>query len=97
MRFLSSTSTLTHYSSVKVGQIWCGWVTTERSGIRMIFVRSGLMFSDLNIKINRLKAVKLWIDLSQSSYKLNNSIYGSVAFRILSPNFSIFNIDLYGN
>jgi hypothetical protein len=33
--------------------------------------------------------VKLSILLSQSSYKLKSNIYGSVAFNILSPNFSI--------
>lgn len=69
----------------------------ESSGVRIILALSGLTLIALKININRLKAVKLYTDFSQSSYRLNKSIYGSVAFNILSPNFSIFIIDLKGS
>lgn len=89
-KFFNSASTFTHSSSVKVGQIWFGFVITFLFGLKIALVFSKFTCSDLKIKTNLEKAVKLLIELSQSSYKLNTTIYGSVAFKIKSPNFSIF-------
>ncbi len=77
--------------------MWWGRVIVALSGFRIIFALSVLICIALRIRINLLKAVKLSMPFSQSSYKLNRSIYGSVAFRILSPNFSIFRQAWKGN
>mmetsp|Transcript_122947 Transcript_122947/g.353172 ORF Transcript_122947/g.353172 Transcript_122947/m.353172 type:complete len:220 (-) Transcript_122947:2133-2792(-) len=90
MRSFNCTSTWIHSSSVKLGHTWCGCVTVVLSGFRMTLVRSGFTCSARKMRIIRLKAVYDEIDLSQSSYKLNKTISGWVAFRIKSPNFSIF-------
>mmetsp|Transcript_13258 Transcript_13258/g.35039 ORF Transcript_13258/g.35039 Transcript_13258/m.35039 type:complete len:220 (-) Transcript_13258:822-1481(-) len=90
MRSLSCTSTWIHSSSVRLGQTWCGCVTVVLSGLRMTLVRSGLTCRERRIRIMRLKAVYEEIDFSQSSYRLKSTISGCVAFRIRSPNFSIF-------
>ena len=59
-------------------------------GLKIILAFSILLCKALKIRINLEKAVNEEIELSQSSYKLNSSICGSVADKIKSPNFSIF-------
>mmetsp|Transcript_19611 Transcript_19611/g.66711 ORF Transcript_19611/g.66711 Transcript_19611/m.66711 type:complete len:220 (+) Transcript_19611:1136-1795(+) len=90
MRSLSAISTLIHCSSDRSGQMWCGCVTTVMSGFRSIRAFSGLTCSERRMRMRRLKAVYDEMLLSQSSYTLKSTICGSVAFRMRSPNFSIF-------
>lgn len=77
--------------------MWCDCVTTDLSGVNIIFALSGCKCRALKIMISLPKHVKLRTDFYQSSYKLNINIFGSVALRILSPNFSIFKHAWNGN
>lgn len=82
------TSTGTHSSSVRVGQMWWGSVIVVLSGLRMTLVRSAFTCKARRIRIRREKAVYEEMVFSQSSYRLNSTICGSVAFKIMSPSFS---------
>jgi len=97
MRFLSSTSTFTHSSAVKVGQTWWGSTFVYLSGLKIIFVFWISTLIDLNIRISLEKHVWGATVYYQSSYRLYSSISGYVAFKIQSPNFSIFKQALKGN
>mmetsp|Transcript_59689 Transcript_59689/g.141213 ORF Transcript_59689/g.141213 Transcript_59689/m.141213 type:complete len:220 (+) Transcript_59689:826-1485(+) len=89
MRSLSATSTLIHSSSDSVGQMWWGCVMVPLSGLRMILDLSALTWRARSMRMRREKAVYDEMLLSQSSYRLNSNICGSLALRIRSPNFSI--------
>lgn len=82
------TSTGTHSSSVRVGQMWWGSVIVVLSGLRMTLVRSAFTCKARRMRIRREKAVYDEMVFNQSSYRLNNTICGSVAFKIMSPSFS---------
>ena len=66
-------------------------------GLIIARVLSALTWSARRININLENAVKLETVFSQSSYKLYNTIWGSVALRISSANFSIFKEDWKGS
>mmetsp|Transcript_27245 Transcript_27245/g.46263 ORF Transcript_27245/g.46263 Transcript_27245/m.46263 type:complete len:200 (+) Transcript_27245:2455-3054(+) len=69
--------------------MWCGSVMVFLSGFRICLVRSKFTCNDRRIRIRRENAVYDEMDFSQSSYRLNSTICGSVALRIRSPSFSI--------
>lgn len=77
--------------------MWFGLVRMVLLGFMIPRVLSTFTCKARRISIKREKPVKLDTDFSQSSYKLNNTISGSVAFRISSANFSIFKDDWKGN
>ena len=58
------------------------------SGLRMTLVRSAFTCKARRMRIRREKAVYDEMVFSQSSYRLNSTICGSVAFNIMSPSFS---------
>mmetsp|Transcript_67280 Transcript_67280/g.140141 ORF Transcript_67280/g.140141 Transcript_67280/m.140141 type:complete len:202 (+) Transcript_67280:1445-2050(+) len=91
MRSLSATSTRHHSSSVSVGHTWWGSVTVVLSGFRITLARSLFTCRARRMRMRREKAVYEEMERSQSSYRLKSNICGSVALRMMSPNFSIFN------
>ena len=82
------TSTGTHSSSLRVGQMWWGSVMVVLSGFRITLVLSAFTCNARRMRIRREKAVYDDMVFNQSSYRLNSTIWGSVAFRIMSPSFS---------
>ena len=60
------------------------------SGLRITLVRSAFTCKARRMRIRREKAVYEEIVFNQSSYRLNRTICGSVAFKIMSPSFSTY-------